>query len=142
MNVVKHFIDCDSGPKIPDGWIGFKNHVKGGQFEWDLARVALYFSKKQKTGIITNADELQQEIVCDRLLNANILDYLTAHPELIPDDWKDKDKMVFFLGTTYLFSDGRECFRYLHCNKAGLGWGFRYHDDGLGSSSPVAVLAS
>jgi len=37
-------------------------------------------------------------------MNANVLDYLLAHPELIPEDWKNK--YVFFWGTIYRYSSG------------------------------------
>jgi len=71
--------------------------------------------------------------------NANLLDYLLAHPELIPDSWKGK--AVFFWGKIYRVSSGRLYVRYLFFHGHGERWSWSYHwlDYDFDSDSPAAV---
>ena len=101
--IVKHVIDCDSYPSNPGGCsCRIIEHRKGGQLEFNPADISLHVSKNQTNnfpGIAGNL--LWRELDRDGLhvLNANVLDYLLAHPELIPMEWKDK--VVLFWGTTF-----------------------------------------
>ena len=78
-------------------------------------------------------------------LNANVLDYLLEHPELIPKKWK-KYRIVFW-GTIYRFnkesgpSEGKEFVRCLYFYKGLKRWGndlFTIDDGTLGPDSPTA----
>ena len=113
IELVCHLIDCSADPYIPGGWT-VEEHQKGGTLEWDSAKILLFLAEKQKTGLITGHD-LRKELVDKPVLNANVLDYLLAHPELIPEDWKEGE-YIFFWGTIYRYSDVGLCVR---C----LGWG-------------------
>jgi len=113
IKVVRYLIDCSADPYIPGGWT-VEEHQKGGTLEWDSAKILLFLAEKQKTGLITGHD-LRKELVDKPVLNANVLDYLLAHPELIPEDWKEGE-YIFFWGTIYRYSDVGLCVR---C----LGWG-------------------
>jgi len=106
---IEHLIDCDANPFIPNGW-SVEEHKKGGMFKFNPEKISLYLSKKQKKGSMEGND-LRKELANQPTLNANFLDYLLAHPELIPKEWKDK--YIFFWGTIYRNSDDHLCVRYL-----------------------------
>ncbi|MDP2703628.1 MAG: hypothetical protein Q8P01_00105 [bacterium] len=81
----EHVINCDADPFVPDGW-KVEEHQKGGLFKWDPAQVLLYLSELQrKGGAIKKGNELWKELAGKPVLNANVLDYLLAHPHLIPE---------------------------------------------------------
>lgn len=142
ITVTEHIIDCDVDPFNPwekDGWT-VEEHQKGGTtFKWDVTKVELFLSDAQKSGRI-EGNQLRKELSKKLVLNACVLDYLLAHPHLIPEEWKGK--AVFFWGTIYRRSGGNLYVRYLywhdvrwhwHCFWLGLGW---YDND------PAALRAS
>lgn len=102
-------IDCDADPLVMTGW-KVEEHRKGGQFNFDSSEVRLYLSNSQWGRATINGHELRKELSEKPILNANVLDYLLAHPQLIPDEWKEK--AVFFWGTIYC-SDESSFVRYL-----------------------------
>ncbi len=135
----KYIIDTDKQPFIPEG-LRIEKHIKGGKFEWNPAHVELYLSENQKNGNYITGNQLLKELKGKPVLNANVLDYLLAHPELIPEDWKGK--YVFFWGTLYRSSGGN---LFVRC----LRWGgsrWNWNDDWLGldwlDNRPAAVRAS
>lgn len=143
VTITKHIIDCDADPIVPDGW-EVVEHQEGGQFEWDSAKVALYLSDKQKSGVI-EGNELRKELKSQRVLNANVLDYLLAHPHLIPEEWRGK--LVFFWGTIYWGTIYRSAHGslYVRCllwRGDGWRWNGRWLDDDFSGGGPAAVLAS
>ncbi len=105
----KHVIDCDANPFVPEGWEVIE-HRKGGEFQWDPTKVELYLCDEQKSEWI-KGNELRKKLEGKPVLNACVLDYLHAHPELIPNEWKGK--YIFFWGTIYRFQDGRLSVRSL-----------------------------
>ena len=142
--LVKHIIDCDALPYIPNGWEvrpedQLLNTVKG-QLEWDLTKIALYLSESQKNGKVIKGEKLRKELGNQPILNANVLDYLFAHPDLIPEEWKDK--AVFFWGTTYRGSDGGLCVRCLTWHGSRWLWHCRWLDSDWGEAFPAVVRAS
>lgn len=135
--VVKHVIDLDAPPFVPNGWdVELETHIKGGQFEWDPAKVSLYLSEDQQDGKTIQGCKLRKELSGKPVYNANLLDFLLAHPELIPNAWKRE--VVFFWGTLYR-AGGRV---YVRC----LTWGgdkwegsvYRVGND-FNAHNPVAV---
>jgi hypothetical protein len=129
--------DLDQDPFVPEDFV-VEEHCPGGQWEFNAAKIELFLTKEQTKGSVVGND-LRKELKDKEVLNANVLDYLLAHPELIPDAWKDK--AVFFWGTIYRRSDGR---LYVRC----LGWGgdkwdwYDYWlDSRFGSRNPAAVAS-
>ena len=118
LTIKTRIINCDADPLVPDDW-KVEEHTKGGQFEWNTDNVELYLSDEQKKGPI-KGNELRKLLKDKPVLNANILDYLLAHSELIPEEWKGK--AIFFWGTIYRDSDGDLCVRYLYWNDGEWGW--------------------
>jgi hypothetical protein len=133
----EHLIDCDVNPFIPNGW-SVEEHKKGGMFKFNPEKISLYLSKKQKKGSIEGND-LRKELANQPVLNANVLDYLLAHPELIPEEWKGK--AVFFWGTIYRRSDGRLSVRCLRWNGSEWNWRCCWLGRDFDSGSPAALAS-
>ncbi len=125
IKIIEHLIDCDSAPFITNGW-SVEDHKKGGMFKLNPEKISLYLPKKQKKGGIKGND-LRKKLANQSTLNANVLDYLLTHPELIPEEWKSK--YIFFWGTIYRYSDGDLFVRCLHWLGSEWLWGGHWLDD-------------
>ncbi len=136
ITIVKHIIDMDATPYIPNNW-KVESHKKGGQLEWDPQKVQLYLAAGQQGGECIGGNELRLVLETQWVYNANLLDYLLAHPELIPGEWKGK--YVFFWGTIYRLFDGNLYVRYLYFNGKSWSWGYVWLGYGFGSNFPAAV---
>lgn len=134
---IDHLIDCDTNPFIPDGW-SLEEHQKGGLIKFDPKNISLYLSKKQKKSII-NGHDLRKELMGQPVMNANVLDYLLAHPELIPESWKDK--YIFFWGTIYRLSDGSLFVRCLDWLGSKWDWDYDSLDRVFDSIGPAALAS-
>ncbi len=132
---VKHIIDLDADPFVPKGW-EVESHNKGGQFEWSPDKVRLHLSPNQQNGKIINGYKLREELATEPLFNANMLDYLLAHPELIPEEWKGK--AIFFWGTIYRSSGGSLYVRHLYWDGGYWSWYYDWLDDCFDSDDPAA----
>lgn len=133
--VVKHIIDCDADPFLPAGW-KVEFHKKGGSFEWDPIKVKLHLSPNQQNGKTIEGNKLRKELANEPVLNANVLDYLLAHTELIPEEWKGK--ATFFWGTIYRDSGGSLCGRYLYWDGYRWNWYYYWLDNDWNDNSPAA----
>lgn len=135
---IEHVIDCDADPFVPEGW-KVKEHRKGGLWKWDEKYVILHLSKFQKKGGISTGNDLRKELENKPVLNANVLDYLLAHPHLIPEKWKGKS--IFFWGTIYRDPDGDLNVRYLCWGGDGWCWRWRWLQSGWLEHCPAALRA-
>jgi len=139
--VKKHPIDCDADPYLPEGLEEVVSHKKGGVLEWNPVKAYLLLSPNQQNDFTIRGYNLRKELENEPVLNANVLDYLLAHPELIPEEWKGK--IVFFWGTIYRDLDDNLYVRYLYWG--GDCWGCDYYwleDDWDGSSPAVCSQVS
>ena len=142
----EYVIDCDAAPFIPEGWSireadQLKNRVRG-TFIWDPAKVRLYLSQGLEGGRVIEGNELRKELKSERVLNANVLDYLLEpeHRHLIPAEWKKEFFLVFFWGTIYRLSDESLCVRALRWdNKQDWYWNYAPLESAFFSASPAAV---
>ena len=146
INITEHVIvDCDVKPFTPDGW-KLEEHKKGGQLKLDLSKVRLHLSPNQTNGKVIQGNNLRKELANEPVLNANVLDYLLAHPELIPEDWKRDEKgntrYIFFWGTIYRSSDGSLFVRYLYFKDGSWDWSDSWLGYGWRDDNPSAQLAS
>jgi len=132
---IEFVIDCDANPMIPDG-LSIEKHVKGGAFRFAKDRVLLHLAKKQKSGVISGHD-LRKELEKEPVLNACVLDYLLAHPHLIPEEWKGQ--AVFFWGTIYRGAGGGLYVRYLCWDDGRWYWDCLWLENDWCSDSPAAV---
>ena len=128
-------IDCNADPFIPPDY-GVVEHQKGGKFEWDLSKIILFLTGKQKSGEV-EGNKLREELKSQPVLNANALDYLLAHPQLIPEEWKSKS--VFFWGTIYHDPYGARCVRYLRWYGAAWHWHYGWLNGNFPDTSPAAL---
>ncbi|MBU1705952.1 hypothetical protein KKG19_04495 [Patescibacteria group bacterium] len=124
-------INCDVKPFVPPSCF-IVEHQKGGMLEFNPQNFSLYLSEKQKGGSITDSD-LQKELSGKKLLNGNVLDYLLAHPDQIPEEWKKN--CVLFMGTIYKDSGGHLGVRFL----AGRTWGYVWLEGLFYKDFPVAI---
>lgn len=105
---IKHMIDLDADPLTPyNGW-SVEEHRKGGQFQWNPAKVILHFSKNQMDGKLIGGHDLRKELAKEPVWNANLLDHLLKYPHLIPEGWKKDEngntRYIYFWGTIYCVS--------------------------------------
>jgi len=130
------FIDCDADPFLPKGW-RVEQHLKSGSFKWDPTEVELYLDAGQKDGKVISGHELRKKLEGKRVLNANVLDWLLAHPQFIPESWKGK--FVFFWGTIYRGGRGHLCVRYLCWRGSGWSWNDGWLVDYFRGLDPAAL---
>jgi len=133
----EHIIDCDAAPFVPNGWSVEEHHTRG-QLKFDASKVILHLSKKQAKGAV-NGNDLQKDLATLPTMNANVLDHLLAHPDLIPETWKGK--YICFWGTIYRNSDGILCVRCLYWSGSWWGWGCRWLGDDFFSGFPAALAS-
>lgn len=142
---ITHCIDLGVDPFIPDGWT-VEEHRNGGIFEWDASKVELYLDDAQKNGGRIVGAELRKRLASKSVLNANLLDFLLAHPHLIPDSWKrdgqGNTRFICFWGTIYRGSGGSLSVRYLYWNGGRWDWGAGWLLLDWDDSDPAAVRAS
>jgi len=142
IKMIERLIDCDSAPFVPDG-LSVEDHKKGGMFKFNPEKISLYLSKKQKKGSIGGYD-LRKELADKPVMNANVLDYLLARPELIPKEWKGK--YIFFWGTIYRRSGGDLCVgdlcvRYLSWYGSEWCWFYFWLVNDFNSDDPAALAS-
>ena len=136
VHTVKHIIDMDANPCVPDNW-KVESHKKGGQLEWTSEKVKLYLSLEQQGEKCVEGNKLRKELEAQPVCNANLLDYLLAYPELIPESWKSK--AICFWGTVYRNSDGHLCVRFLCFGGRSWYWSYFWLGRGFCSDGPAAV---
>jgi hypothetical protein len=145
VKLVEHVIDLDADPFVPNNW-KVEKHQHGGSFKWDPKQVQFYLSEPQRKEKSIEGNKLRRELEGKPVFNANLLDYLLAHPNLIPEDWKQDEKgrtrYIFFWGTIYRSSDGNLGVRCLCWYGGGWSWGHRWLDDDWIVSNPAALRAS
>src|SRR3989344_3296480 len=70
VNITKHIVDLDADPMIPNDW-KVEEHIKGGQFEFAPAKVALYLDEAQEKGGVIVGNKLRKKLKGRRVYNAN-----------------------------------------------------------------------
>ena len=132
-------IDCDAEPYAPEGSV-VVYHQEDGIIKWTKSLISLYLSREQRDRKLIEGRRLREALEGAkgwRVLNANVLDFLLEHPELIPEEWKHQH--VYFLGTIYHRSRLGTFVRYLHWQKGKWRWSFRSLEDSWDDEDPVAV---
>lgn len=108
-----NIIDLDADPFIPvpilsDCFpkdhparrISVAKHRRIGRLAWDPKKIWLYRAPNQTDSNPIYGHYLwDRDLVYRHVLNANLLDYLFNHQDLIPEDWKPYK--VCFWGTQY-----------------------------------------
>ncbi|MBI2474942.1 hypothetical protein HYV69_00765 [Candidatus Uhrbacteria bacterium] len=151
VKILKHVVDL-AGDCMPESWKKQKweieRHVGDGQLELDLSKIQLHLSPNQKDSKTIEGNDLRAELEDSKVpvLNACVLEYLLAHPEIIPEDWKVDEKgntrYIYFWGTVYRNPDGVLYVRCLFWSDGAWSWGCAWLDNGWGGQGPAAMLAS
>ena len=151
VQIIKHVINL-AGDCMPEQWKKDKwtieKHVGDGTLELDPSQLKLHFSPNQIGGKVIEGNKLRKELEKNKVpvLNACVLDYLLAHPDLIPEDWKKDEKgntrYIYFWGTVYRFPDGDLCVRCLSWDNGAWRWSYNSLDDDWHGQLPAAMLAS
>lgn len=115
-----HFINCAVKPFIPTLWAVLE-HKKTGSSKWS-PKIVLFASDKQAQSFHVGRS-LRSAMANLPALNANVLDYLLDHPELIPSEWKGKK--IIFWGTIYSSAGKDPSVRYLYWD--GIKWNWAYY---------------
>ncbi|GEM_PF-659694 len=138
-------IDLDSDPFIPNG-LKLESHQKHGQFKWDPKKIKLYLSDNQRNDKTIRGHNLRKELEKQKVLNANLLDFLLKNPRLIPKNWKvgenGKTRYIFFWGTIYRDSSDSLYVRCLLWNVGEWRWSYDLLVLVWGADDPSAVLTS
>lgn len=138
-------IDCDADPFIPEGW-RVEEHKKGGQLTFDPSQIEFYLDDGQKNGNYIVGNKLRQRLADKPVLNANVLDYLLANPDLIPEEWKQDERgntrYIFFWGTIYRYRGGFLYVRYLYWLDGRWHWSYDWLGDDWRGYDPAALRAS
>ena len=108
-----HLIDTTTQPQIPSWATASREHNTSlGTIEWNKEKFKegglRYMSE------FSTIDKILKKIREEKVpvLNATVLDYLLAHQDQIPENWKStkshSPRQIYFWGT--LFTDGRTSF--------------------------------
>jgi hypothetical protein len=130
-------ININKKPTIPKGYnwtIEYHNKMKS----FDPKDLVLHLEPEQEKG------SLRCEVLFERLkeksLNANALDYLLEHQDLIPEEWEGK--YVYFWGTIYRNADVSLYVRYLYWGGGRWGCDCLWLGRDWFDNNPAALLAS
>ncbi len=133
---IVYVIDCDADPYIPDG-LEIEEHIKGGKVHWSLNKVGFYLCDEQKKDSI-EGNKLRKKLKSQTVMNACVLDYLLANPQLIPARWKME--YVFFWGTIYRYLGSGNLFvRFLFWDGDSWCWNYSNLDNDWGENNPAVV---
>ena len=151
VEIIKHIVNL-AGDCMPESWKKDKRtiekHVGEGQLELDLSKIQLHLSPNQKDGKVIKGNKLRKELETSKVpvLNACVLDYLLAHSEIIPEDWKVDEngntRYIYFWGTVYRDPDGRPYVRCLYWSDGAWRWSYSYLGHDWDGRYPAAMLAS
>lgn len=137
-----YYVDCDAEALEIEGFT-IVSHKQIGLWKFN-PYPNFYLSEKQKDknnethGTIKGC-ELYQELADQNVANANILDFLLAHPQLISESWSNP---LPFWGTIYRDNKTGQCF--VRCLRRYLGGEYGYTMHWLGaylSAYEPAILA-
>jgi len=117
-------IDCNSPAYLPDPSWKVLDDSQAGTFIFNQATVRLITltsPRSQEKGEIFG--EKMKLSPC----HANVLDYLLAHQELIPESWRDK--IIIFTGTVYGDPAGNRLFRTMIYWNGSWDWSRCYFEE-------------
>ena len=132
--VLEDIIDTDLVPLAPDGFL-LESHLGFGRWQLHSEEIELFLSEEQKKKfhLGNRLKKLLWSLKDKKFLNVNVLDYLLAHQELIPESWKGK--YIFFWGTIYSRAGDGRCVYCLYWSGGKWTRIFRWLDIGFGLNS-------
>lgn len=141
ITLVWHTVDLDADPWCEDGFCVAK-HVRMGSFPWNPQNISLYVSDQQREERWVKGKDLRQSVICKKPFNANLLDFLIAHPRLFPEEWKGEQ--VHFWGTEYcaVRSANSLCVRCVRFERGQWKPGYHWFGMNWKESDSAAVLST
>lgn len=114
-----YIIETDAAADPRDSWC-IEEHRGMGQVNLELRDDILLMNERPVTAYRAapqleggmRGHDLRDHLATRRLLNANVLDYLLKHQDLIPRSWRGK--RVYFWGTIYRDGGDYLCVRYMY----------------------------
>lgn len=133
-------IDFNANPFTPDGLSVVEHTRRNYLWKWNPQKIKLHLSEGQGDESCIFGYNLKTELEVENLLNANVLDWLLAHPELIPEEYQKYS--ILFWGTIYKDFSGRPCVRFLAWNTETKKWfsSWELISSNFYNTSPAAVL--
>lgn len=108
-------IDTDIDPKLPFPEAKVIENRKMGKIKWDPSKFSFHLEPEQKTGYI-KGKELRKRLEGKPVVNAAFMDYLQAHPDMVPESWKKDEqgrtRFIYAWGTIFRRSVGYLYVRY------------------------------
>lgn len=154
---VEHMIDLGGAAKLPFEGATCEWHSGTGIFKVERRPNGIYLgerklgglfrAKEQKKGVIIGHDLRKECERRDDLLPATVLDFMVAHPEFWPEEWK-KDAQgntlyVFFFNDVFRSpAHGNLFVRYGYWLEGEVVSDYGWLGHGFDSNRPVASLAS
>lgn len=142
---MKHIINTDLDPKLPFPGAEIVENIKMGEVDWDPSKFSFHFEPEQKTGYISG-HTLYERLKGKPVVNASFMDYLEAHPDLVPDSWKKDEegrtRYIYAWGTIFRDSDGSLCVRFWFWSGGALQSDYDWLGLGWDGRSPALVLVS
>ena len=93
----EYIVNLEAKPVLEPSYKLFM-HRRDDNLAWNPSRVSLCHSERRDSHRV-DIYALCFELRYRHLYSANLLDFLQEHPDLIPDEWRDKTAL--FLGTIY-----------------------------------------
>lgn len=121
-------------------------HVGKGVLELDPSKLRLHTPLSFRDPQPFNALKVYKELKKERIpvLNACVLDYLLAHPELIPESWKQNEnfsvRYIYFMDTFYQRLDNSIGVRFLYWRGGIWGCGLRFINEDWYYEDSIAFL--
>lgn len=102
---MKHTIDTAIPPTLPFPSAEISENTTMGTVEFKPEDYELYLDEGQKNGNYIKGSQLRKKLTGKKVVNAAFMDYMQAHPELVPDSWKTKSQgrtvYIYALGTIF-----------------------------------------
>ncbi|MEI6316530.1 MAG: hypothetical protein WCO65_02285 [bacterium] len=118
-----HIINTNEVPNLRNNDMLF-SHDKHGIIEWDKQKFELHVCEED-----ISWDDLMKYLESQKEkipLNATVYDFLIKHPEEIPDEAKDTDEYIHFVGSI-LYCDHGRGFRAMDVRCMCF---YKFHEDG------------
>lgn len=146
VKIIEPSIDCTVCPYCPEGFVILpdKKQIQSrfkGQLKWnrEVQKNALFTTEEQMNEKLVNVGKLREGVIGQRVLPANVADFLLKNPNHIPEEWDDI--FVYFWGTIFQ-GHGRFWIRSL-CGSGNTRECIMVHfDDYTGSEGQAALAAS
>ena len=142
--VIKHHVIDMSIRPYDHGW-DILEHNNCELFDFDTQKIDLFLTNNQLVGGFLFSHVLKQIRKKQKAANASVADYLMKYPNLISEEWKEKDGVVF--PETIFNAKGAEVSIYIYWRASAKEWSYNFIQvspelcSGLDSKYPIAIIS-